>query len=245
MKKLKKKLLELYQKEMFNPSYYFGVFINPYFIIRRSLFKCVKSYSNEIKGKMIDIGCGSKPYEKLFDVEKYIGLDIEVSGHDHTNELVDCYYDGKTIPYKDNSFDSAFSSEVFEHIFNLEEILNEIQRVLKPKGKLLITVPFVWEEHEIPHDFARYTSFGIISLLEKHGFKILESKKNTSNIETIFQLLATYINSIFCHNKFPLLNIILRPFVVSPFIIIGILLSIILPNNNAFYHNNIILCERT
>ena len=47
---------------------------------------------------MLDFGCGQKPYESLFSVEEYVGLDIEVSGHDHTNSKVDTYYDGKNIP---------------------------------------------------------------------------------------------------------------------------------------------------
>lgn len=58
---------------------------------------------------------------------------------------------------------------------------------------LLITVPFVWDEHEQPHDFARYTSFGLRHLLEKSGFEIIEHRKSVCDIRVVFQLLNGYI----------------------------------------------------
>jgi SAM-dependent methyltransferase len=66
---------------------------------------------------------------------------------------------------------------VLEHVFNPDDFLNEVNRVLKPSGKLLLTVPFVWDEHEQPYDYARYSSFGLRSLLEKHGFSIVKHEK--------------------------------------------------------------------
>lgn len=55
--------------------------------------------------------------------------------------------------------------------FHIQEIVKELNRVLKENGEMLITVPFVWNEHEIPYDFGRYTSFGIIDLLQKMDLK--------------------------------------------------------------------------
>ncbi|MBK8496718.1 MAG: methyltransferase domain-containing protein [Chitinophagaceae bacterium] len=81
------------------------------------------------------------------------------------------------MPFDNDQFDAVFSSEVFEHIFNLEEILPEINRVLKPGGKLLFTCPFAWPEHEIPYDFARYSSFGIKAVVERQGFTVIEQYK--------------------------------------------------------------------
>ena len=107
------------------------------------------------------IGCGSKPYENLFvHADKYIGCDVEVSGHNHSDSKIDYFFDGKKLPFSDGTFDAVVSFEVFEHVFNLPEILTEINRVTKEKGTLLISIPFAYGEHEIPYDFARYTSFG-------------------------------------------------------------------------------------
>ncbi len=172
------KLLSIYTHQTFNPGF-IGIFINPFFFIRRGLVNGIRKYSKQLDGNLLDFGCGSKPYKKFFNVEKYYGVDIIDRGHPHEQELeeIDVYYDGKRLPFKDEAFDSLFSSEVFEHIFNLEDILNELRRVLKKEGRALFTVPFVWDEHEIPYDFGRYSSYGIKHLLEKNGFKVIRFGK--------------------------------------------------------------------
>jgi len=235
-------LRRIYTKEMFIPSL-LGIFINPFYFIRRGLYKGIISNKKYLKGRLLDFGCGSKPYKNLLDVKEYIGLDIEESGHSHKNEQVDVYYDGKTIPFDDNNFDSVFSSEVLEHIFNLEQILNELHRVIKPGGYMLITLPFIWEEHEIPYDFARYTSFGITHLLKNSGFEIITIEKTTNYVETIFQTWNAYVRRfVFPSNR--LLKVCMTPIFIAPITILGILFSKILPDNKDFYLSNIIIARK-
>lgn len=226
---------------MFNPKL-IGFFINPFFIIRRGLYKGIKENAPFLTGRLLDFGCGSKPYRDLFEVEEYVGLDIEESGHNLRNELIDVYYNGEEIPSDNNSFDCIFSSEVFEHVFELDLILKEIHRVCKPNGYLLITVPFVWNEHEIPYDYGRYTSFGIKFLLEKTGFEIIKQTKTTNYVETIFQMWNAYVYQHILKNKY--IQILLNPIIITPVMLIGIILSKLLPKNNHFYHNNIVLAKK-
>ena len=75
--------------------------------------------------------------------------------------------------------------EVIEHVFNIDEVLTEIFRVLKPNGLFLGTLPFVCEEHEIPYDFARYSSYGIRHILSKNNLPVLEFVKSTTNVLTV------------------------------------------------------------
>ena len=111
----------LWKKQSFFPSILLGIWINPFYIIRKGLLDGVREISLHLKGgKLLDLGCGSKPYEDIFEVDEYTGVDIEVSGHDHSSSRIDKFYDGKVIPFRDHHFDSVFSSEVFEHVFNLE-----------------------------------------------------------------------------------------------------------------------------
>ncbi len=194
-------------------------------------------------GRLLDFGCGSKPYKPLFEVDEYIGTDIEVSGHDHRNEDIDVYYDGTTLPFTDESFDSIFSSEVFEHIFNLPQILDELYRVLKPGGHMLVTVPFVWDEHEIPYDFARYTSFGIRHILREKGLTIVDEHKTTNYVATICQMWAAYVyQHIFPKNK--VFRIALTPLFITPITVCGLFLAALLPTNRNFFHNNVLVVQK-
>ena len=234
----------LWYKELFYPTYLLGIWINPFFIIRSGLLKGVKKISNIFQGgKLLDLGCGSKPYEKLFNVDSYVGIDLKISGHDHKSSKIDKFYDGKAIPYEDSKFDYVFSSETFEHVFNFDELLIEISRVLKKGGKLGFTCPFVWDEHEQPYDYARYTSFAINHLLQKNNFELVQLYKSTNYFETIMQMFSAYIyQHVLPKNKY--IKLILCPFFVSPFNIIGILLGKILPKNYNFYHNNIVIARK-
>ncbi len=172
----------------FNPS-----ISNSYYLIRRSILKGIFENKNFMTGKLLDFGCGSKPYKPVFlKVTDYIGLDFYNEGHSHQNEEIDFFYDGKKIPFDKDTFDSILSTEVFEHIFNLEELLAELNRVLKLNGFILITCPFVYPEHETPFDYARYTQFALKYLLEKNGFEITVMDKKGNLIETICQQLIIY-----------------------------------------------------
>lgn len=147
----------------FNPSLNY-----PAYLTRRRLYEGITRQAGRMTGKMLDFGCGSKPYKSLFtNVQQYVGLDFENLGHSHANEQIDFFYDGKNIPFSDETFDSVFTSEVFEHVFNLEQIIPEIYRVIKKGGNILITCPFAICEHETPNDYARYSSYGLKHLMEK------------------------------------------------------------------------------
>ena len=236
-------LKKFYRRIIFGDSL-LGLFINPFYISRRALLRSIRKHAQKITGwRLLDVGCGSKPYKSLFFVDEYIGLDVEESGHDHASSDIDILYDGTTIPFEDESFDHVFSSEVFEHVFNLDKLVSEINRVTKKNGTLLITLPFCWDEHETPYDFARYSSFGIHNILENHGYSIVDTIKTTTYISTIFQMLAAYISQcVLPENRY--IRVALTPIFVSPFIIIGLILSKILPDNQCFYLNNVILCKK-
>ena len=54
---------------------------------------------------------------------------------------------------------------------------------------LLLSCPFVWDEHEQPYDYARYSSFGIRHILEQNGFEILELRKSINDFSIFPQLV--------------------------------------------------------
>ena len=174
----------------FNPSIGQSVYIT-----RQILISNLKKHFNVLRGRMLDFGCGSKPYKSLIQVDEYIGVDYNGHGHSHETEQIDVFYDGKKIPLQSNSFDSVLSTEVFEHVFNLEEILDELHRVMKPAALILITCPFIIAEHEVPNDCTRYTSFGLKKLLERKAFEIVHYEKLGTSVQAQMQLRMSYIDS--------------------------------------------------
>ena len=226
---------------------WYHVFTQPFYLIRKGIENSIRDLSPLCTGRILDFGCGTKPYAMYFShATQYIGLDIENSGHSHINEHIDVFYDGKKIPFEDNHFDSVFSSEVFEHVFNIDEVLPEIYRVVKPGGKLLFTCPFSWPEHEVPYDFARYSSFGIKHIIEKAGFKIIEQRKTGHFFEVFMQYLIFYV-FCFLPKKPALLYYILHQIFILPFMLIALFFSLILPRRmkrKDLYFNNVLLVEK-
>ena len=234
--------LTFLRQQSFQPGI-FGVFLNPGYFIRCSLYRNIRRSAPLLKGRLLDFGCGRKPYENLFTVSEYVGLDMEQTGHDHRNSKVDVFYDGKHIPFPDESFDSVFCGEVLEHVFDPELVLPEIHRVLKPDATALLTVPFCWNEHEVPFDYARYSAFGIRHLLEKHGFKVLEVRRSGNFVLVIFQLWALYFFELF--KRFGTPGKLLSMVIIVPINLIGSILRLLLPKNESLYFNSIILAKRT
>lgn len=173
-------------------------FVNPAHIIRSKLGHEISKFRSEITGDVLDFGCGQKPYEYLFDnVSNYVGVDIEESGHDHANSKIDVFWDGKTLPFNNESFDYVVAFEVLEHVFEVEHAISEIHRVLKPGGGFLISTPFMYREHEGPFDSARYTSWGMSHLLVKSKFKVVGQKKTSGVIAVICQMVADALGKKF------------------------------------------------
>lgn len=219
---------------------------NPFYIIRKSLLKNIRSLSGNLSGKLLDFGCGSKPYKSLFHVTEYIGVDFENEGHPHDNEQIDVYYDGRNLPFEDKYFDSVLCSEVFEHVFNLEDTLNEINRVMKMGGNILITCPFVWNEHEVPFDYARYTRFALKNILTKSGFEITHFIKSGNFITTITQLKIMYFYTAFGKRwyKHFLSRVIFKfLFVLIPNLI-GLLINKIYKADDTLYLNNVLIAKK-
>lgn len=235
------KLKYIYKKSVFNSSF-IGLIINPFYIARRGIYILIKKYADYVAGNVLDVGCGDKPYMHLFNKAKeYDGLEIESSVHPSTK--ADFFYDGTHFPFPNNVYDTIITNQVLEHVFTPDEFLEEIYRVLKPGGSLILTVPFIWDEHEQPYDYARYSSFGLKSLLEKNGFDIIVQEKTSPNIATIFQILNTYIQKIISVFPKPVC-IVLYCFTTFPLSLTGLLLGFILPNNKDLYLDNFVVAKR-
>jgi SAM-dependent methyltransferase len=229
-------------RQSFFPDW-LGIFVNPFYFARSGLAAGIRKYSNSLDGVLLDVGCGTKPYQALFSVEKYIGLDID-SDSSRMRAIADYFYDGATFPFSDEMFDSILCNQVLEHVFNPDYFLSEIYRVMKPGAKMLLTVPFVWDEHEHPYDYARYSSFGLKSLFERNKFKILMHDKLGADSSILCQLANAYLYKIAgSSNKY--VQYFVMIFIMGPLNLLGLLARRVLPRNPDLFLDHIFLVEKS
>lgn len=239
---LKRWLTDVIDREQFRPRL-IGILVNPFYIARKGLYEHISALGGQVRGNTLDVGCGRKPYETLFRSSRYVGLEIDTPDNRRCKKA-DVFYDGGAFPFGEAEFDSVVTNEVFEHVFDPDRFFGEIRRVLKPGGTLLMTVPFVWDEHEQPHDYARYSSFALEAIAKRHGFEILELRKSVNDIRVVFQLLNGYIykKTVGSNHVVNLLAVVL---LMAPFNVIGEILAKILPKNDDLYLDTVVLARKT
>ena len=146
--------------------------------------------SRYAKGKLLDIGCGNKPYKQIFltKVSSYTGIDLN-------NKFADVKGNFLTTKLKRNSFDTVLCTQVLEHTPEPQIFLNKINKVLKKDGILILSVPFTGSLHEIPHDYFRFTKYALDFMLSKAGFKIISLKIEGNWISSLGQDFIFYLES--------------------------------------------------
>lgn len=229
------------RESAFNPGFV-GILINPFFLLRRALFTEISNASRYVCGKVLDVGCGEKPYQGLFFSSFYIGVEI-AGARPERKEAADLLYDGARLPFGDSTFDSVVCSEVLEHVADPEGFMLEIGRVLRPGGRVLLTVPFLWPEHEQPRDFGRYSSFGIRNLSLQCGFVVISSVKALSGVGAICQLLAALAFGKF-RRRGRWVARICTPLFIAPLSAAGLLLSARNASDSEFYIGNVVILKK-
>lgn len=155
---------------------------------RASIFEFVATQARALSPGMrvLDVGAGDAPYRELFDAQEYLTLDHGETPH--TGD-VDVLGSADSMPVKDGSFDVVVCTQVLEHVAEPLAAMCEFRRVLRAGGRLIATVPFAWEEHELPHDYFRYTGPGAEHLLARAGFVNVEVRPRTDSFTTLAQLV--------------------------------------------------------
>jgi SAM-dependent methyltransferase len=140
-------------------------------MITRINRRMIERFASRLTGDLLDVGCGSKPYEAIIGprVSSYTGMEHPAT--QHPSDRVDVWGDATSLPFKGATFDSLVALQVLEHISEPERAVSEFFRVLRPDGTAVITTPFMWGIHEAPRDYYRYTRYGLEYLLERAGFE--------------------------------------------------------------------------
>ncbi|MBI3682008.1 MAG: class I SAM-dependent methyltransferase [Acidobacteria bacterium] len=120
---------------------------------------------------VLDAGAGEGQYREHFRQRRYVGLDLAVGDASWDYGRLDVVGDLAALPFPENAFDAALSIVTLEHVRDPARVLGELARVLKPQGSLLLVAPQDWEVHQPPHDYYRYTRYGVRYLLDSAGFE--------------------------------------------------------------------------
>lgn len=202
--------------------------IHPQYIMRTYTYEAIKEAKKYAKGKLVDIGCGTMPYRKELEsqLELYVGVD-----HPQTSKLYspkrrpDVLADASKLPFDKNTFDTALLLQVLEYVKSPHDVMNELVRVLKPGGILILTSPFLYPLHDIPYDRARYSEAFLKDLVHNSSLQIVKLKAQGGFLDFWLQSLNVFllkkINNILADKKLISMILALPLMVIVPFIVLS------------------------
>lgn len=157
---------------------------NPYWLDRRCLRRSVEALAPLARGVLLDVGSSETPYREVFErhVRRYVGMEYPPSVLEKQPDMWDLLYnvhhllnllgDGRNLPIRTDSVDTVLCTEVLEHVPDAAPMVQEMARVLRPGGRLLVTVPFVQPLHELPGDYHRFTPAALRRYAEEAGLEV-------------------------------------------------------------------------
>lgn len=167
------------------------------FLLNRSMVHALRQeietrFPRGWSGRVLDVGCGSKPYASLFEqrCSEYVGCDE----YPADSSVIRCPADRLT--FADAEFDLVFCSQVLEHVARPWAVVRECSRVLRPGGVVLLTAPFLFPHHASPTDFYRFTHEGLSSLATAAGLEVEDVSAQCGSIATVFLLTNWYVGLV-------------------------------------------------
>ncbi|MBA3431345.1 MAG: class I SAM-dependent methyltransferase [Actinobacteria bacterium] len=138
----------------------------------KDLYRELGALAPQLEGRILDVGCGGKPYWRwLTSAQECVGLDVTA---DSEPDIV--VVPGERWPVDDASFDAVLATQVLEHVRDFDNVRSEIDRVLKPRGRAVISVPFIYNEHGAPDDLRRFSAYGVAQIFPP-DWEVLEVRR--------------------------------------------------------------------
>lgn len=141
-------------------------------LARFFLVKQLEHRKHLLRGRLLNAGCGDRTYEHVYGPVAKETIRLDWPQTQHNKDAIDVYGSVAELPFRAEAFDAVLCTEVLEHVRDPEQTLREFWRVLIPGGRLVLSVPFLYQVHEQPCDFYRYTYFGLCHLLTQAGFQL-------------------------------------------------------------------------
>ena len=182
----------------------------------------VSNFARElaVNARVLDAGAGEGQYKRFFPQQRYCGIDLAVGDQDWNYSGLEVRGDLAALPFRNASFEAALNIVTLEHVTEPARVVCELSRVLAPGGRLLLIAPHEWEEHQQPHDYFRYTRYGLEFLLRRAGFSGIAIQP----VGGIFRLLGRRLLNAIQFLPFPLAIVLFLPLGVP-----GLLLPLLDP----------------
>lgn len=229
----------MFDKNEFNPKLR-EFFLSDSYLARKELYNNIENNAEKFTGDILDLGCGSKPYQYLFKCDSYVGL--EIMGGGGINEA-DYFYDGTIFPFKNEQFDNIVSFQVIYQAPDLDALILEINRVVKINGYILITVPFMWFDGggNIHRRFSeQYTK----KKFETYGFKIEKIEQTNANLSALCILANKYINRSISNITVKPIRVLFRIFITPLFNLLGLSFLKFMKKDNELYIDTILVAKK-
>jgi SAM-dependent methyltransferase len=153
-----------------------------------------KAIEPHASGHLLDLGCGKVPlygmYRALVEDVTCVDWPNSTHGSRHVDHFVDL---NGPLPFDPAMFDTILLTDVLEHIARPDELWREMTRVLRPGGKVIVTVPFLYPIHEEPHDYHRYTGYKLRHFCEAVGLFVIYLEPYGGALEVILDLVAKHL----------------------------------------------------
>jgi SAM-dependent methyltransferase len=209
---------------------------------QRDLTADLREILPTLRGRLLDVGCGEKPYGRwLPGVREHLGIDVYPGPRvDHVIAPHEAW------PFPDASFDAVLCTQVLEHAVDPGHALEEIRRVVKPGGDVIVTVPFIYGEHGLPFDFRRFAASELTRLFED-GYEIVEVRRQGAIGSTLGTLFLHWLDEATFRSRFARL---LKPPLLPLFIVLSGAINLVcrlgdrLDGTGEFYGNVLLHARR-
>ena len=169
---------------------------------REHLGRALQGYG---QGPLLDLGCGRQSHRELAPPGGYVGLEVDRSRYAHTPPQV--WGSGLHLPFRTGAFATVLCAQVLEHVPEPGQLMGEISRVLRQGGHLILTAPHIWGVHEEPHDYFRFTGFGLAHLARRAGMAPVEVRPLAGYWVTAGARFCYYLQHFDCG----ILSLLVRP----------------------------------
>ena len=221
---------------------------NAFYLNWRQLSNSMKAALPYLRGRCVDVGAGTAPYQQMVSqrVDEYIVADYSDTRQSmfarENSQFIEA--DVLNLPFEDQSMDSVLFTQVLEHVTQPARALDEIRRILKKEGVLIISVPFIFQAHAEPYDYWRFSEYGIRRLILEREFEILEFHYQGYFGTSVMSMLNGYIWQLSSKQKW-IRNFLLLPFILLIFVmnnILGMLMDKI--PLKAYSPNFFLICKK-